>query len=308
VENIDDLIAATQSKAHFLGLSRGHSINGGQQMSSGPTLASVFSSDKVLLSLPLSDRQLNLVSGTDIRMIDPPPSDSTEEDIAKDFPKTNDKVQSENINEPVDVLSNNSEFPFVKIIGDFDGKEYFWNGRLIRSAGGRSELNRLQYVMVEIDKPYGKDTNKPGRPPLSPGFFVEAEIEGRVLKDIIKLTRKALKPNQKIWGVNSENFLQSFDIELIYKGKNFIYVLSGIEDNGVIMVSDLNVLAEGIEVKSVVIQEKISQESQEIEVKKSKNNLKDEQKKIAQEPTETKQATEDSKKQIVDKNADMESK
>lgn len=225
VEKIDDLIAATQFKAPFSGIIRGANINVGQRISAGSPIASVFSIDTVMVSLPLSDRQLNLVSLPDISTI------------------TSDESSD-----------NNKHFPAVKITVDFDGKQYHWQGKLVRSAGGRNEINRLQYVIVEIDEPYAKDESQPNRPPLSPGLFVQAEIEGRLFSDVIKLPRKTLKANQKIWGVSQDNNLQFFDAELIYKGKDFIYVAQGIENGAQILITDLEVLAEGIEVKSVLMQ------------------------------------------------------
>src|SRR5690606_28440198 len=100
VEKIDDLIAATQFKAPFSGIIRGANINVGQRISAGSPIASVFSIDTVMVSLPLSDRQLNLVSLPDISTI------------------TSDESSD-----------NNKHFPAVKITVDFDGKQYHWQGK-----------------------------------------------------------------------------------------------------------------------------------------------------------------------------------
>lgn len=264
VEKIDDLIAATQFKAPFSGLIRGANINVGQMINAGSPIAAVFSIDTVIVSLPLSDKQLNLVSLPDIIIRNIPRSDSTQGE---------EKNVAKNIEKDSDLENKKQNFPSVKIMVDFDGQNYYWTGKLVRSAGGRNELNRLQYVIVEIDKPYAKDESQPNRPPLSPGLFVQAQIEGRLLKDIIKLPRKTLKANQKIWGVNAEGVLQSFDVELIYKGKEFIYVSKGIETDANIIITDLEVLAEGVEVKSIVEKSASLNKSTQDEIKESSSKV-----------------------------------
>jgi len=265
LQKMDDLIASAKFKAPFSGLIRLANMQVGQMIGAGAFIGSIYSIDKAVVNLSLADRQLHLIDlpeisfpqGSLIEKIEQGAAQTLQADKNRKNQEITEQTQTEQIQteqtQPILLDVSKDNFPKVKIIGDFDGKNYYWEGRLVRSAGGRNEINRLQYVIVEIDNPYGKDEVQPDRPPLSPGFFVQAEIEGRIQKDIIKLPRKALKPNQKIWAVDKDNYLKPLTVEIIHKGKDFIYVSSGIEDKTNIMISDLEVLAEGIQVKPVPI-------------------------------------------------------
>jgi len=260
LQKMDDLIASAKFKAPFSGLIRLANMQVGQTVGAGTFIGSIYSIDKAVVNLPLADRQLHLIDLPEISLdkkIEQGAALALQASQNKINQETTEQTQIEQTQiEQTQTISldiNSENLPRVKIIGDFDGKNYFWEGRLVRSAGGRNEINRLQYVIVEIDNPYGKDESQPNRPPLSPGFFVQAEIEGKMQKDVIKLPRKALKPNQKIWAVDDENYLKPLTVEIIHKGKDFIYVASGIENKTNIMISDLEVLAEGIKVKPVAI-------------------------------------------------------
>ncbi len=225
VARVDDLIENTKIKAPFSGIIRGGNVHIGQTISAGTPIASIFTTDAAIVRLPLSDRQLSLI----------------------DLPRVQ-LAQSD-----LEAVSEGSkkEFPKVNIIGEFGDRSFTWDAFLVRSAGGRNELNRLQYVIVEIPQPYADDPEQPLRPPMSPGFFVQAEIDGREFEDVIKLPRKALKSNQVVWGLDKEKRLVKYQAELLHRGKDFIYVSGGIEDGAQVVVSDLSVMAAGLEVNPV---------------------------------------------------------
>ncbi len=216
VARMDDLIASTQVKAPFDGIIRHSTIQNGQMIKAGTPIASIFSTDTAEVQLAVADRQLSLL----------------------DLPNTD----------------NPEDFPKVKLSAEFGNQQFYWQGRLIRLAG-RNELNKLQYLTIEIDAPYALDSEQPGRPPLSPGYFVQAEIQGKQFENIIQLPRKALKSNQKIWLVDEHNKLKSVDAELIYKGQHHIFVHSGIENGAQVIVSNLEILANGIEVNPIALTE-----------------------------------------------------
>lgn len=248
VERIDDLIANTKFKAPFSGIIRGGGIRAGQMLSAGTPIASIFTTEAAVISLPLSDRQLALIDLPDVN----PVNDTTEDRIDQDQTEAVDIESEQARQESLKLVEKMREsLPKVKITGEFGDRRFTWNAVLVRSTGGRNELNRLQYVVVEILRPYDEDPAQPGRPPLSPGFFVQAEIEGREFVDIVRLPRSVLKSNQKIWGVDENNLLTKFEVDLLNRGKNYIYVASGIEDGAKVVLSDLGVMAKGIEVKVV---------------------------------------------------------
>lgn len=248
VEAMDDLIEQTVIKAPFTGVMRNTHIQKGQMINAGMPLASIYSTDKAVVQLPLSDRQLILV-------------DIPFQRIENTEINTNDSLEGKSgiadssVLDQQGITKEDNYFPDVTFTGDFGDQSYTWKGRIIRSAGGRNELNRLQYVIAEIDDPFASDPKQPGRPPLTPGFFIKAEIQGKLYRDLVKLPRRALKSNEQIWMIDSENRLLSQQLKLLYRGKDNIYVSSGLTGGEQVVVSDLEMFSEGLEVKPIPLRE-----------------------------------------------------
>lgn len=253
VQRVEDLIESTKFIAPFSGLLRGVTVQAGQSVRAGVPIASVFSKHKAIVNVSLSDRQLSLLDLTKLnRHIE---SEQPIADASKEMQSTTDTQQSAEQADEQKALDD--DLPDVKVKGKFGDRVFYWKGKVIRSAGARNEINRMYYVTVEINEPFETDPEQPGRPPLMPGFYVELEIEGRKLDQIVKLPRSALKANQKVWTVNEKNILESHDVDLFYRGKDFIYVSSGIENSDQVVVSNLEVMADGMEVKLANVQEMV---------------------------------------------------
>jgi multidrug efflux pump subunit AcrA (membrane-fusion protein) len=248
VEAMDDLIEQTAIKAPFTGVIRNTHIQKGQMINTGMPLASIYSTDKAVVQLPLSDRQLMLVDIPFQRI------ENTEINTSHSLERKSENADSSAVDQQA-ITKEDIFYPEVTFSGDFGDKSYTWKGRIIRSAGGRNELNRLQYVIAEIDDPFAIDPEQPGRPPLTPGFFIKAEIQGKLYRDLVKLPRKALKSNEQIWIVDNENRLLSKQLNLLYRGKDNIYVSSGLTGGEKVVVSDLEMFSEGLEVKSIPLEE-----------------------------------------------------
>jgi len=245
VQRVEDLIESTKFVAPFSGLLRGVSVQAGQSVRAGVPVGSVFSIQKAIVNVPLSDRQLSLLDLSNLNQhIDTTKSVKNE--------STETEITAENQQESEQLLEKdkmkNISLPDVKVMGEFGDRVFYWKGKVIRSAGARNEVNRMYYVTVEIDKPFEEDPEQPGRPPLMPGFYVQLEIEGQKIDGLVKLPRSAFKTNQKVWTVNEEQKLQSQDVELFYRGKDVIYVSKGIEHGAQVVFSNLEVMADGMEV------------------------------------------------------------
>ncbi len=274
VQSMDDLIQQTTIKAPFDGVLRKTNIQKGQMINAAMPIASIFSTDKAVVHLPLSDRQLSLidipfqhVENTEIN------NDSTQaaqRENLKTATKDGETSGGNALDKTVETETQVILFPEVIFSGDFGDQTYTWKGKVIRSAGGRNELNRLQYVVAEIEQPFASDPEQPGRLPLAPGIFVKAEIQGKLHSDLIQLPRAALKSNQLIWLVDKDNQLHSRKVQLLYRGKDYIYVSEGLQGGERVVVSELEVFAEGVEVKAVILDENTS-----VKVKDSKQNDKE---------------------------------
>ena len=139
----------------------------------------------------------------------------------------------------------------VNFIAQFGHHRFNWQGKVIRSAGGRNEVNRLQYVIAEIDAPFAFDEEQKGRPALTPGTFVEAEIAGHLYRNVMVLPREALRSNQRLWLVDEQDRLLSREVNVLYRGKDKIYLAEGLKRGERVIVSNITVFMEGLAVNVV---------------------------------------------------------
>lgn len=200
--------------APFDGRVRIGSVNPGQYLRPGVQLGLIYAVNAAEVRLPLSDNQLALV------------------DV------------------PFRFASEAADGPTVTLVGDYGGRKFYWQGQVVRAESGVDEFNRLLYVIAQIPDPYAIDIAQPDRPPLTAGNFVEAQIDGKHYDRIFVVPRSALRQGAQVWTVNEENRLQRKPIEILYKGKDVVYVKGGLADGDNVVLSQLDIAVEGMKVRS----------------------------------------------------------
>lgn len=112
------------------------------------------------------------------------------------------------------------------------------------------EFNRLLNVYARIEDPFAADPAQPGRPPLTLGTFVEAEIEGRSFDNVFVVPRRAFRNGSQLWIVTADSRLQRKDVDVLYKGRDFIYVKEGLAEGDQVVLSHLNTAVDGLVVRA----------------------------------------------------------
>ncbi|MFQ6034457.1 MAG: efflux RND transporter periplasmic adaptor subunit [Sedimentisphaerales bacterium] len=128
---------------------------------------------------------------------------------------------------------------------EFAGAEHTWKGYVMRTTGQVDRTSRMVSVVVEVPKPF--DTSG-GKPPLLPGAFVEVFIEGKTLENAVAVPRDAIHDSNKVWLVN-DGRLHIQPLEAVRADKDFAYVVSGVDDKAMIVLSTLDTVVEGMQVR-----------------------------------------------------------
>ncbi len=134
----------------------------------------------------------------------------------------------------------------VKVEADFGGARHTWDAYVARTTGQVDRTSRMVSVVVEVPDPFEVSD---GRPPLLPGVFAEVFIEGRTLKAAAAVPRDAIHEGNKVWLVN-DGHLRIQPLEIARADKDFAYVISGVEDKAMIVVSSLDTVVEGKKVRT----------------------------------------------------------
>lgn len=129
---------------------------------------------------------------------------------------------------------------------DFAGARHTWGGRVVRAEGRIDSTSRMVNVVVEVAGPFEMSDH---RPPLVPGMFVQIEIKGKCLKDIIRVPRYAVHNADEVWvGRDGRLYIQKVDIAR--KDKDYVYVTAGLANGAVIITSSLNVVSDGMKIRT----------------------------------------------------------
>ncbi len=122
-----------------------------------------------------------------------------------------------------------------------------WEGRVVRVAGKLNETSRMATVIVGVSDPLGYDSKK-GGPRLMIDDYVNVEITGRIMSDIIEIPRTALRDGDTVW-ICSNDSLDIRPVEVVWKSKDKVYIKSGINIGENLVISDLSAPVKGMALK-----------------------------------------------------------
>ncbi|MBT7616304.1 MAG: HlyD family efflux transporter periplasmic adaptor subunit, partial [Calditrichaeota bacterium] len=136
-----------------------------------------------------------------------------------------------------------------------DGKTFIWDGKVDRSVGVIGEKERLAYVVVQVKDPLKIQDDKDIE--LSIGTFVEVEIRGHFLDNIVSLPRQALRDDSNVWVVNDEGLLnvRKVSVERMIPGE--VLISDGLNTGDKVILSSIIGGAEGMKLR-VMLNGKIS--------------------------------------------------
>ncbi|WP_305463389.1 efflux RND transporter periplasmic adaptor subunit [Photobacterium leiognathi] len=145
-----------------------------------------------------------------------------------------------------------------------------WAAKLVRNEGIIDKDNRMIYLIAEVDDPYNLKSplDKSSIKSISPlsisspsltlpvlqfGTFVTTTIQGKKVKDVIKLPRHVVRSEQVIV-VDSQNKTQTRQVNVVRSDNENAYVIGGLEDGEFVSLIRADSLIDGTEVKTVMSQ------------------------------------------------------
>jgi len=180
----------TVIRAPYDGLVREKRADIGQFVNSGSPLAVTFSVEVAEIRLPLPDSQLPYLNLDEHELVQ-------------------------------------GRGPGVLLSANIGGQLNTWQGRIIRTEGVFDERSRVLYLVAQIDDPYNRYSKK-WQHSLRMGTFVEAAIEGEQLDNVIRLPRKALRRDNKIWTVSDNDTLRPVTVEIAHADEQSVLIRSGL--------------------------------------------------------------------------------
>ncbi|MEN8159410.1 MAG: efflux RND transporter periplasmic adaptor subunit, partial [Myxococcota bacterium] len=203
-------LSRTEVRAPFAGRVRTKQADVGQLVARGAPLASLFAVDWAEVRLPVRSEELALL----------------------ELPLVPD--------------AEGSVTPRVRLHGTSSGRPHTWAGRVIRAEGALDPGTRLAHVVARVADPYGLESDAP---PLSVGLFVEAEILGPELAEVVALPRSALRGADAVTLLDAEERLVSRTVELLRVDGETAFVLAGLVAGERVAVRPPSAFVEGMTVR-----------------------------------------------------------
>jgi multidrug efflux pump subunit AcrA (membrane-fusion protein) len=132
----------------------------------------------------------------------------------------------------------------VTLKAEFGGKVWTWQGFITRTDAEIDIQSRLLNAVVEVSNPFERAADSE-RPPLAIGQFVEAEIVGREINDVVILPRRAVQPEDKVWVLDNKNQLVTLPVDVLYSDGRQVFVKGDFIENTRVVVAPAAVMIAG---------------------------------------------------------------
>ncbi len=136
--------------------------------------------------------------------------------------------------------------PKVFLEFDLAGETVSWQGLIDRVEGVIDTTTRQIVLVAQVMHPYRRD-GASQRPPLKPGQFVEASIQGHYLEDATLIPRGALHGN-KVYVIDENNRLRMRVVKVAQKGIETVVAESGLKEGEFLCLTPLEFVVDGMEV------------------------------------------------------------
>ncbi len=137
--------------------------------------------------------------------------------------------------------------PRVTLSGGFAGSSHTWAGRIVRSEGALDPRTRMLTVVARVEDPLA---GAAGAAPRAMGMFVEAEIEGREIADVVRLPRAALIGEHSVAVVDAESKLRVREVKVLRVDGESAWIAGGLAAGERVCAHAPSVLTPGATVRT----------------------------------------------------------
>lgn len=134
--------------------------------------------------------------------------------------------------------------PTVKLSADYGGQTREWFGKIVRAEAEIDTSSRMVQLVARVES--AEDSQD-----LSVGLFVTAEIAGLAVENIVRLPRSAIRNDNQVLVVDTENRLRFRDIQPLRLYKDNVLINAGLLPGERVCVSTVQTAIEGMAVNPV---------------------------------------------------------
>lgn len=137
----------------------------------------------------------------------------------------------------------------VTLSADVAGRYSEWQGHIVRTDSRFDSETRVLFAYAEVKDPFGAGADE--GVPLAPGIFVDADIAGQTLTDIVVVPRAALRGTDKVYVANDDETLTIKTVSVLSSDRTSAILSSGLESGSPVITSPIRGVADGMKVAVV---------------------------------------------------------
>ena len=134
--------------------------------------------------------------------------------------------------------------PTVKLSADYGGQVRQWFGKIVRAEAEIDTSSRMVHLVARVES--SKDSQD-----LSVGLFVTAEIAGLAVENIVRLPRSAIRNDNQVLVVDTENRLRFRDIQSLRLYRDNVLINAGLNPGERVCISTVQTAIDGMAVNPI---------------------------------------------------------
>ncbi|MCC5839060.1 MAG: efflux RND transporter periplasmic adaptor subunit [Opitutales bacterium] len=138
--------------------------------------------------------------------------------------------------------------PRVRFRDRSDPSGAVWNGTVVRTEAAIDPRTRLLSVVARIEDPFGR-TRSADSPPLEPGRFLEAEIEGVRLPSAYRIPRSALTGESNVRIIDGHDRVETRTVTIRHRTATDLIITDGLEAGERVVISAIEFFVENMSVR-----------------------------------------------------------
>lgn len=134
--------------------------------------------------------------------------------------------------------------PSVTLTAEYGGRTLNWAGKIVRTEAEIDTASRMVHLVARVET----QADQPG---LSVGLFVNAEISGIAVEDVVVLPRSSLRNENQVLIVDGENKIRFRTVTPLRLYQDSVLIADGLVEGDRVCVSTLQTAIEGMNVNPI---------------------------------------------------------
>ena len=145
------------------------------------------------------------------------------------------------------------EAPSVIVHGMYGGIEHRWQGKLVRIEASIDPNSNTVQTIIRVRQPMEEMVaSGEASIPLPIGLYVNADIQGKIVSDIIALPRSVIRNNNQVLVVDAENKMFFREVEIFRLEEDKVLISGGLLPGERICISPIQAVVDGMAVQPVI--------------------------------------------------------